>query len=65
MCKNISKEYSVLMSLAQLFCDTLAVILQKKNEIVEGIFSPAQEMQTYLISLKYQEIEVQQIQHPK
>ena len=31
--------------LAQLFVDTLAVILRKKSEIVGEIFSPALEMQ--------------------
>ena len=44
--------------LAQLFLDTLAIILRKKSEIVGETFS-ALEKAIWLILLKYQEIDVQ------
>ena len=44
--------------LAQLFFDTSAVILRKKSEIVEEIFSGSGNA-IWSILLKYQEIDVQ------
>ena len=44
--------------LGQLFLNTSAVILQKKSEIVGGIFSSS-ENAIWSILLKYQEIDVQ------
>ena len=42
-----------------LFVDTLAIILQKKSEIVGESFSPTLEIQFVRFYLKYQEIYAQ------
>ena len=45
MSKMYQGDFQSLCRLAQLFLNTTAVILQKKNEIVGGNFFPARKMQ--------------------
>ena len=56
--KIYQKNIRSFFPLAQLFLDTLEVILQKKIKIIGKFFSPNLEMQFFSIFLKYQEIDV-------
>ena len=58
MSKIYQGNFQSLCRLAQLFLSTLAVILQKKSEIVGRNFSNS-ENASLSILLKYQEIDVQ------
>ena len=58
MSKIYQGNFQSLCRLAQLFLNTSAVILQKKTEIVGGIFSSSKNA-IWSILLKYQEIDVQ------
>ena len=57
MSKIYQGNFQPVCRLAQLFLNTSAVILQKKNEIVGGNFSSS-ENAFWSILLKYQEIDV-------
>ena len=58
MSKIYQGNFQSLCRLAQLFLDTSAVILRKKSEIIEKIFSSS-ENAIWSILLKYQEIDVE------
>ena len=59
MSKIYQGNFQSLCRLAQLFLNTSALILQKKSEIVGGIFFSSSENAIWSILLKYQEIDVQ------
>ena len=58
MSKIYQGNFQSLFRLAQLFLNTSAVILQKKSEIVRGIFFSSSENVIWSILLKYQEIDL-------
>ena len=58
MSKIYQRNFQFLCRLAQLFLNTSAVILQKKNKIVGGNFFSSSENAIWSILLKYQEKDV-------